>query len=680
MIRSRINKRNFMTLFFAACLALSSFFRWIPYPWTTKTGALILVGLFGGFAIALRLFLPFLIHRIDACPVTIRRLTVLLSLTCGAVLLLIGGISVPDRYIFLPSGSIDVSTISGARAEITLFDTGTTDSIESFRTSDGLHWRGNVFHEILLQVKTGSRFGTVQIIRDGNLDDVMRINLNAESDGLETFRFAYPLPILNRLIIQFSTWISLSFLFFILNIYFVSRPIKTIEPKPLSRFWFLNALPMVLVWSIILLTLYPAIMTPDSFDQWNQALTGNINDWHPAIYALIMRACVLAGLPPAALALAQLVVLALVIASGIDLLRRFGVPVPVRAVLLLIFTFSPINLFFPITLWKDIPFGISLFALFLLITETVWTRGKALRNAGFIAKLIMASVGAALFRHNGLPIALASLLLLALFTPHFRKRVLTALTAAGLIVIMVRGSLYTALHVSGSELGGVNQIYLQIIAAHLSAKTPLSSDETAAIEAIAPIETWVYDPCVIGTNRLAIGAGWDYAIRNTAQNFRTVLSLTKKAPLVTLRHFSSSSKMIWRIQPGGCYLYRIGFSKNQGDTYTWLSSETDAIQQRSKLPSLIEPLFELFRISVASERIDSFVWRPALLSWLTLWIYMLIALRMNDARHLLPMAPTLLLCGLMFFITVGQDVRFQYGVILIGLFSLAAPWTKKDSA
>jgi len=48
------------------------------------------------------------------------------------------------------------------------------------------------------------------------------------------------------------------------------------------------------------------------------------------------------------------------------------------------------------------------------------------------------------------------------------------------------------------------------------------------------------------------------------------------------------------------------------------------------------------------------------------------ALRLRRGRLLLIAAPTLLQCGLMMMISVAQDMRFQYGVILIGLMNLGA--------
>lgn len=173
--------------------------------------------------------------------------------------------------------------------------------------------------------------------------------------------------------------------------------------------------------------------------------------------------------------------------------------------------------------------------------------------------------------------------------------------------------------------------------------------------------------------RMQPGFDWELAAVSAERNLKTVLSLTRRAPWVTLRHFFASSRMIWQVQPGSCYLYRIGFMRLSDGSFVWVETPNrTGVVQDSRLPRLVEPLFEVFARSVANRTVDSIFWRPALLSWLTLLIAGMTALRFRRGRLLLIAAPTLLQCGLMMMISVAQDMRFQYGVILIGLMNLGA--------
>lgn len=657
----------------AAAVTLAVYFQWIPYPLISKTG-LLMVGLLGLLILILvSRFYPILQRKAHHLSLGVRRLTVLLGMASAGAVLLIGAVPLPDRYLTLPEGAVTVSSADGSPVRLTLFNTGTTDSLNRFRTDDGLDWRGKVFHRILLEFETGPGFGSARIIWDGEAEDPQLVDLFAESPGLQVIERAYPDPFVNRLAVFAAFWGGLSALFWTVILIFVSREPAAAEPLVRSKTWFMYALPMALVWGLSLLTLYPAIMTSDSLEQWGQAVSGRFSDWHPAIYALTMRPFAALKLSPAWAALTQLVLIALLAAHGIELLRRYGLPRWGGWGLALLFAFAPANLFLPITIWKDIPFAISLFGMYLIGLEIALTGGASIRQGKRWVWLGIAAVGTALYRHNGLPIAAGLLFLTWAADRRAWRNVGKASVLFILLFTAIRGPLYTALNVDRNGFGGVNQIYVQIIAAHLEAGTPATDEDRAWIEEIAPADAWVYDSCVVNKMRMQPGFDWELAAVSAERNLKTVLSLTRRAPWVTLRHFFASSRMIWQVQPGSCYLYRIGFMRLSDGSFVWVETPNrTGVVQDSRLPWLVEPLFEVFARSVANRTVDSIFWRPALLSWLTLLIAGMTALRFRRGRLLLIAAPTLLQCGLMMMISVAQDMRFQYGVILIGLMNLGA--------
>lgn len=678
-IRLKMNalKKNLpIRLCVALCAALAVYFERVPYPPATKTGLAIIALLFAAALTLIFLTADSLQNRAETLSRAQRRGVIALSLAAAAILLLIRAVRIPDRYLILPEGAVAVRTLDGAPAELTLFSSGATDALDHYRTVGGLVYRGPVFHEILLQFKTGPGFGSVEIVQDDNPDSAQVILLSAESAGLETVRLPYPDPILNRLVLILVFGATLSALIWAGLIFAVSRPVEKIpRPAPGSPRRFGLALPMVLVWTVMLAVYYPGILTPDSNEQYRQAVTGVLSDWHPASYALTMRPFALLFKTPAAVAFFQILCLALLAAEAIELLGRYGLPKPARIALAALFTLAPPNLFFPITLWKDIPYALCQFWMFRILLEAVLSNSESLRKRTALIALTLSAVGVSLYRHNGVPIAIGSVIVYAVFLPKCRKKLLLAAALTLGSIILIRGPLYDRLNVRKSGFAGVNQIYVQLIAAHLEAGTPLDPAERETIEKIAPLESWVYDSCVIGTIRIQPGFDIDRAMVQTGANLKTVLSLTKKAPLVTARHFVTSSRMIWQLQPGSCYLYRIGVEKYGDGSIQWVV-DWDDVTEASKIPALTRPLFELFAVTVRRTIIDSIFWRPALLSWLTLFLIVLTALRNRNPKLLLAAVPTLLQCGLMMFITVGQDARFQYGAVLIGLLCLGIPFLK----
>ena len=95
-----------------------------------------------------------------------------------------------------------------------------------------------------------------------------------------------------------------------------------------------------------------------------------------------------------------MVLIALLAAHGIELLRRYGLPRWGGWGLALLFAFAPANLFLPITIWKDIPFAISLFGMYLIGLEIALTGGASIRQGKRWVWLGIAAVGTALYRHN----------------------------------------------------------------------------------------------------------------------------------------------------------------------------------------------------------------------------------------------------------------------------------------
>src|SRR5690606_14569274 len=82
----------------------------------------------------------------------------------------------------------------------------------------------------------------------------------------------------------------------------------------------------------------------------------------------------------------------------------------------------PVHGLFAITLWKDIPHACAVVWLTWQMVTLVRTRGAALSHVGPLLALVAALAATALYRHNGLPVAVASILMLAWCLPGSRAR------------------------------------------------------------------------------------------------------------------------------------------------------------------------------------------------------------------------------------------------------------------
>lgn len=681
-----------ISLFLAIQFAFCVYLRWIPYPILSKRAFAAIILLIGLFTICTDFIVSrWILIRFRRTTKTAFCFTVLASLIFGGLLLVVQAVPVPDRYFFLPEGSVKITAIaeknplsSGKKVEILFFDTGTTDNINAFEQAGNwsvqdktvvteeegsLYWDGKVFHRIKLLFASGPDCGIVRIDWAGKSQ---QLDLYAEQAGEILLTQDFPFSWINRAIIISAYWISLAFLFLLFLT--LAVPVKAQKDfKKVGRIpaWWVFALPMIFIWTICLLTFWPGILTPDSIVQWGQAVAKvPLDNRNPAIYTLLIRLLTTVSNTPAIVAFIQILALSLVTAGGIRFLLNQHISVRTAWILSLIMAFSPVNLFFPITIWKDVPYGISMLAVFLILLQIVISDGVWLKKRSNWIWLILSGICLSLFRHNGLPVLVVTLVVFLLLYRQIRGLLFQALVVIIAGYGLVLGPVYSIFHVTKGNDNGINPILVHYISAHIEAETPLTELERTWLNQVYPLDQWKYDPCVINNLWFLPGFNEKVLQENPKEVMNIFLSLSKKAPAVSLRHAFQSSNMIWKIQHGGCYLYRIGLMGQSDGTLKWVEANSFGVVQESKLPKLTDPLFNFFLKTAGPTFPDAIFWRPAIYTYWTLFVSSILALRFSKPKYLLIGLLTFVQSGMMLFITIAQDMRYQYGVMLIGIFCI----------
>lgn len=204
-------------------------------------------------------------------------------------------------------------------------------------------------------------------------------------------------------------FILIVFLWLVFIIFILLRAIEAYEPR--HRFgiflrsqthWAKYALPCIAVWLVYWLAFFPALMSPDSLDQWGQRLNHNFSDHHPAFHTFIIWLITFLWLSPASAALGQLLVMSSLIGWGLSKFQRLGVPSVVLWMVCGLFAVSPVMGMMTISLWKDIFYAISVLWLTLLLVEVIVSDGKwftvSWRNV-ILLGIVLFFI--AIFRHNG---------------------------------------------------------------------------------------------------------------------------------------------------------------------------------------------------------------------------------------------------------------------------------------
>ncbi|MFM8319878.1 MAG: hypothetical protein ACKOC5_03100 [Chloroflexota bacterium] len=449
-------------------------------------------------------------------------------------------------------------------------------------------------------------------------------------------------------------------------------------PRPARRRLALGLLALLLaIWVLGLLAFWPGVMSEDSFDLWYQINSGDYYDQHPVFHTLTAWLLTRAWLSPAPIALAQVLGLALVTAWGWSVLARQRPEIPAGALLLLagVFAAWPVNLSLVITIWKDIPYSLCVFWLSLLLLQAALRGGAPLRRRRFVFALGLACAGVMLYRHNGLPVALGALALLALaYRRQWRSAAAAAVLCLGLW-LGVRGPLYDAVGVV-SRPHLENMFMVHQIAAHLKARTPLSKEQVRFLNQLRPIkDRWEYDCFTHDPTTVTGGMNLGLLFQDEVQIRSIFFDTLRRDPLVNLRHVLCSGSLVWRITPAeGSYLATFWIFKREGQMVGIVLNDY-GLETETQLPRLEQALFDYLWWTR-----KSLVWRPALYLYLAIFLTVLLALKLRTAKVLLYLAPALIQSAVMLPITTTQEARYQYPVYLVCLFAVAFVWVRAVAA
>ena len=477
--------------------------------------------------------------------------------------------------------------------------------------------------------------------------------------------------------------VSMAFPLVVVCLWLVSRetspgyPVLRVTgvPRGASWAWPGYGLPLLLVGVGYLAVFPPALMSNDSFCQWQQMLSGGYSDVAPAFHTMTNWLITRIWFSPAAIAWTQLLAMSLVVAWTLKRLRQWGLSRACAWGTSVLVGVMPAAGILSITLWKDIPYTIAFLILALWVMEMIQSRGQWLQRpaSAFLLGVVLAMV--ALYRHNGLPVALGTPLLLAV--PFYRQglRLALALLVACGLIWGVRGPLYQALAIRTPATGTYEQIgmgnargFFQValavnhIAAQMADDTPLADEERELLNGLHPLENgkWSYntvDKTVDGPVGLDIIQGWKKWERKEDDLTALAVRLFWRNPLASLRHTWASASYIWRIRgtnldntvaftPGGKLKYQ-KFRDRDGN-FDW-------VEPKVPLPGLAWTFHNTWLF-----------WRSALYLHVILFSSAIAMIRGGLARLGAFLIPILLQTGCLSLVSLTQEFRYQFPVYMIG--------------
>jgi len=206
----------------------------------------------------------------------------------------------------------------------------------------GIHWRGAVGPYTEIAFREPAR--TQEIVVEWGDEKPVSFSLNSADSSIEyeeqldgTTNVIIPLhtPVAFVLYLPFILAFIFAGGFAILSIMLllVNMPLTKKKQDHKNRHWLLYSLPMIFIWTFILMVFWPGILTNDGLGQWTQAETGIYNNWQSTIYSLLIWVLMRIWHTPAVVALLQIISLAVVVAYGLLLFEKQGIRPIITAII-----------------------------------------------------------------------------------------------------------------------------------------------------------------------------------------------------------------------------------------------------------------------------------------------------------------------------------------------------------
>lgn len=203
-----------------------------------------------------------------------------------------------------------------------------------------------------------------------------------------------------------------------------------------------------------LIAFNPAITSPDSMGLFLNAHQiwqpdFSMSDWHPPFYVFVLRLLLYLYDSVSFLIICQCIFFTAVFVDGILFLYQCGFSKKALGIFYLFIALGTSNIIQLVTLWKDIPYMISLMWLTLLLMKRVMLSNQYADKLSWYIQFVPAVIFTAFFRQNGILPAVAVIVLLPIVTKFSKKTVAASLLCA-LLMITVKGPLYQSMNVTSA--------------------------------------------------------------------------------------------------------------------------------------------------------------------------------------------------------------------------------------
>ncbi len=267
-------------------------------------------------------------------------------------------------------------------------------------------------------------------------------------------------------------------------------------PVPDFAFWPAVFFIMLSAWTVWFLAFYPATMSPDSVDQYGQAMgIAALHNAHPVFHTLLIRLGYFLTKSPGGFTALQITAMAGVFTYALHSMRRLGLSKNAVLAVAVIIALLPNNGIFSVTMWKDVPTALAILCATIAMINAVERGGRA----SFI--IFALSIGVLpFFRHNAVISTIFCLAFCFIYGGCRKNRGFIFAGTAAAVILIAGNIAVSALNIPKMPLkNAYNYQMLHGMAAVLNYGGELDSSANRMLTKNLDIATWrdSYVPAVI---------------------------------------------------------------------------------------------------------------------------------------------------------------------------------------
>lgn len=328
------------------------------------------------------------------------------------------------------------------------------------------------------------------------------------------------------------------------KIYIGSKEILTT-----SKFSFIINFCLIFIVSLLfLIKFYPGNLTFDSYNELMQAkgiipFMNNHSILHTGILTLFVKFGLLfksINLGVFLYLLFQITLVSLVFSYILYFMAKQKVPVIFRLIALLFFAFHPINIFYSISVWKDVFFSLC-FAIFSILIYYYSNDEKYFDSKKNIIIFSIVSILLMYLRNNGIYVVIISLIILFILNRKNYKKLLPIFIGIIVVFFSSRMILFKALNINDFEVKETLSTTSQAIGRiYKYDYDKLTKDDRKKIEKFYSDKVGeVYNPIIADNTKNCLNQ--DYFIKHKSDYFKLNIKLFFKNNKTYLESFINNN-------------------------------------------------------------------------------------------------------------------------------------------